>query len=167
MVNHLVTLLKFKWQDEEAETTLEYIDWTVGRSGVVTPTAVFKPVDLEGTTVTRASLHNLSILEQVLGNPYKGQKIWVYKANMIIPQISRAEKVQEVLNLTVIGTVTPMPNLNMPVAPVRKPVKKKQNKGDIIEPFNDGFIVTYMGDEIYFDTYEEAQQFVLDNMEEV
>lgn len=84
--------IAFKWQDEEAETELIKIDWTVGRSGVITPTAVFKPVDLEGSTVARASLHNLSIMEQVLGKPYVGQKIWVYKANMIIPQISRAVK---------------------------------------------------------------------------
>ena len=85
--------IAFKWKDELAETELISIDWTVGRSGVITPTAVFKPVELEGTTVTRASMHNISVMTDLLGeHPYVGQKIWVFKANMIIPQIARADK---------------------------------------------------------------------------
>lgn len=85
--------IAFKWQDETAETELLDIDWTVGRSGVITPTAVFKPVDLEGTTVNRASMHNISVMTDLLGeHPYVGQKIWVYKANMIIPQVLKAER---------------------------------------------------------------------------
>lgn len=83
--------MAFKWQDTEVETYLRDIDWTVGRTGIVTPTAIFDPVDIEGSTISRASLHNLSIMEQMLEQPYVGQKTWVYKANLIIPQVARAE----------------------------------------------------------------------------
>lgn len=84
--------IAFKWQDEEVETELLDIEWQVGRSGVITPVAIFKPVELEGSTVERASLHNISVMTELLGEPYVGQKIRVYKANMIIPQISWGEK---------------------------------------------------------------------------
>lgn len=84
--------IAFKWQDEEAESQLIGIEWQVGRTGIITPVAVFNPVDIEGSTVERASLHNLSILYDLLGQPYIGQKVKVYKANMIIPQISWGEK---------------------------------------------------------------------------
>ena len=57
--------------------------------------AIFDPVELEGTTVTRASLHNLSVMVDVLGQPYVGQRIGVYKANMIIPQITWGEKLED------------------------------------------------------------------------
>lgn len=78
--------IAFKWEDEQAETTLEYIEWSPSRTGLINPVAVFKPVELEGTTVTRASVHNISIMEELkLGD---GDIIKVYKANMIIPQIS-------------------------------------------------------------------------------
>ena len=78
--------IAFKWADEEAETTLKEIEWSPSRTGLINPVAIFEPVELEGTTVTRASLHNLSILENLaLG---QGDRIKVYKANMIIPQIS-------------------------------------------------------------------------------
>ena len=72
---------------------LRYIDWTMGRTGVLTPVAVFDPIDLDGSIVERASLHNISIMKEVLGDyPYDGEKIWVIKSNMIIPQITRADK---------------------------------------------------------------------------
>lgn len=78
--------IAFKWEDGQAETTLEYIEWSPSRTGLINPVAVFKPVELEGTTVTRASVHNISIMEELkLGD---GDTIKVYKANMIIPQIS-------------------------------------------------------------------------------
>ena len=86
--------IAFKWQDEMAESVLLGIEWQVGRSGIITPVAVFKPVNLEGSTVERASLHNISVMFDVLGRPYVGQKIKIYKANMIIPQIAWGEKVQ-------------------------------------------------------------------------
>ena len=85
--------LAYKFYDEEYETELLDIEWTMGRTGVLTPVAVFQPVDTGDSIIERASLHNISIMKEVLGNvPYKNQKIWVYKANMIIPQISRAEQ---------------------------------------------------------------------------
>lgn len=78
--------IAFKWADEEAETILNEIEWSPSRTGLINPVAIFNPVELEGTTVSRASLHNLSIMDQLeLGI---GDHITVYKANMIIPQIS-------------------------------------------------------------------------------
>lgn len=78
--------IAFKWQDETAETKLIDVDWLVSRTGLINPVAVFEPVELEGTIVSRASLHNVSILQGLsLGI---GDTISVYKANMIIPQIA-------------------------------------------------------------------------------
>lgn len=79
--------LAFKWADEDAETVITDIEWSPSRTGLINPVAIFEPVELEGTTVTRASLHNVSIMEK-LGIAV-GCKVMVYKANMIIPQISR------------------------------------------------------------------------------
>ena len=78
--------IAFKWADETAETQLKYVEWSASRTGLINPVAVFEPVQLEGTTVSRASVHNLSIVESLeLG---EGDRITVYKANMIIPQIA-------------------------------------------------------------------------------
>ena len=78
--------IAFKWQDEIASTKLQYIEWSASRTGLINPVAVFDPVELEGTTVSRASVHNVSIVEELeLG---MGDEIEVYKANMIIPQIA-------------------------------------------------------------------------------
>ena len=77
----------FKWADEVRETHLLEIEWSPSRTGLINPVAIFEPVELEGTTVSRASVHNLSIMEELhLGI---GDTIEVYKANMIIPQIAR------------------------------------------------------------------------------
>lgn len=78
--------IAFKWQDEEKETVVKEIFWSPARTGQITPVAVFEPVELEGTTVERASVHNVGILEQLSITP--GDTITVYKANMIIPQVS-------------------------------------------------------------------------------
>lgn len=87
--------IAFKWRDEIKETTLKEIEWSASRTGLINPVAIFEPVELEGTTVSRASVHNISILEDLeLGI---GDTIGVYKANMIIPQISE--------NLTRSGSV--------------------------------------------------------------
>lgn len=78
--------IAFKWADETAETTLKEIEWSPSRTGLINPVAIFEPVELEGTTVSRASVHNLSIMKSLrLGI---GDRIKVYKANMIIPQIA-------------------------------------------------------------------------------
>ena len=78
--------IAFKWKDETVETTLREVDWLVSRTGLINPVAVFDKVELEGTIVSRASLHNVSILQGLkIGI---GDKIMVYKANMIIPQVA-------------------------------------------------------------------------------
>lgn len=87
--------IAFKWADEIRETRLLEIEWSASRTGLINPVAIFEPVELEGTTVSRASVHNISIMEALkLG---EGDTITVYKANMIIPQIAE--------NLTGSGTV--------------------------------------------------------------
>lgn len=78
--------IAFKWADDEATTTLKEVFWSPSRTGLINPVAIFETVELEGTSVSRASLHNISIMEELeLG---VGDKITVYKANMIIPQLS-------------------------------------------------------------------------------
>lgn len=78
--------IAFKWRDEIKETTLEEIEWSASRTGLINPVAIFEPVELEGTTVSRASVHNISVMRELrLGI---GDRIKVYKANMIIPQIA-------------------------------------------------------------------------------
>lgn len=90
--HHLRSQLAFKFYDETYETRMIDIEWTMGRTGVLTPVAVFEPIDIDGSTVERASLHNLSIMEETIGIPYYGQQVEVFKANMIIPQIASANK---------------------------------------------------------------------------
>ena len=78
--------IAFKWQDETKETVLKEIEWSPSRTGLINPVAIFEPVELEGTTVSRASLHNVSIMKNMqIGI---GDHVMVYKANMIIPQIA-------------------------------------------------------------------------------
>ncbi len=104
--------LAFKWADEQAETTLREIEWSASRTGLINPVAVFEPVELEGTTVSRASVHNVSIVRALrLG---VGDRITVYKANMIIPQIAE--------NLT--GSGTAEPPANCPVCGGRTAVRQ-------------------------------------------
>lgn len=89
--------IAFKWADEQAETTLKEVEWSASRTGLINPVAIFEPVELEGTTVSRASVHNVSIVRSLkLGI---GDRLTVYKANMIIPQIAE--------NLTKSGGVEP------------------------------------------------------------
>ena len=90
--HHFRGAIAYKFYDEEYETTLKSIAYDVSRNGVLTPVAVFEPIEIDGSIVERASLHNLSVMEEKLGKPYIGQKLWVSKRNMIIPYIERAEK---------------------------------------------------------------------------
>ena len=107
--------IAFKWQDEIRETTLLEIEWSPSRTGLINPVAIFEPVELEGTTVSRASVHNVSVLRGLkLGI---GDTITVYKANMIIPQIAQ--------NLTGSDTVK-LPS----VCPVCGGVTKVQQQND-------------------------------------
>lgn len=84
--------LAFKFEDDLYETELLNIEWSMGKTGQLTPVAIFKPIDIDGTTVERASIHNINIMNELLGKPYKGQIIYIYKANQIIPQIHHADK---------------------------------------------------------------------------
>ena len=86
--HHFKGGMAFKFTDEEYDTWLNNIEWTMGRTGQLTPIACFKPVDTGDSIIERASLHNISIMKQLLGTPYSGQTITVFKANDIIPQIS-------------------------------------------------------------------------------
>ncbi|MDO4266110.1 MAG: NAD-dependent DNA ligase LigA [Eubacteriales bacterium] len=104
--------IAFKWADETAETVLREMEWSASRTGLINPVAIFDPVELEGTTVTRASVHNLSIVEELgLG---LGDHLLVYKANMIIPQIAE--------NLTKSGTLE-IPE-HCPVCKMKTEVRK-------------------------------------------
>ena len=92
--------IAFKWADELRETTLTEVEWSASRTGLINPVAIFTPVELEGTTVSRASVHNVSIVKELkLGI---GDRITVYKANMIIPQI--AENLTQSGNLPIPAT---------------------------------------------------------------
>lgn len=83
--------IAFKFYDEEVTTTLKDVEWTMGKTGILTPTAVFEPVEIEGTTVERASLHNISVMKSLYpAQWYEGLQLDVYKANQIIPQVKRA-----------------------------------------------------------------------------
>lgn len=91
--HHFKGGLAYKFYDEEYETRLKTITYDVSRNGILTPVAVFEPIDIDGTTVSRASLHNMSVMYDTLGrDPYRGERIKVIKANMIIPQITWADK---------------------------------------------------------------------------
>ena len=94
--HHFKNAMAYKFYDETYPTTLTNIEWTMGRTGVLTPVAIFEPVEIDGTIVERANLHNWTVLNETLhGKGWKGQKIEVFKANMIIPQIASAEEDDE------------------------------------------------------------------------
>ena len=89
--HHLKNAIAYKLYDEIYSTRLKYIQWTMGRTGVLTPVAIFDPINIDGSTIERASLHNVSIMKEILGDcAYVGEPLQVYKANQIIPQIAEA-----------------------------------------------------------------------------
>ena len=91
--HHFKNAMAFKFYDETYPTILRTIEWTMGRTGVLTPIAVFLPIDVDGSTIERASMHNISVMRELLGDkPHMGQRVEVFKANMIIPQIATADK---------------------------------------------------------------------------
>lgn len=87
--------IAFKFYQELYDTRLLEIEWNTTRTGVVNPVAIFEPVIIDGCSVSRASLNNLSYIKEKLGKPYVGQKLKVYKANAIIPCIHSAEILKE------------------------------------------------------------------------
>lgn len=92
--HHFNNAIAYKFYDEEYDTNIKSIEWDVGRTGVLTPVAIFEPVEIDGTMVERASLHNISIIKE-LGLRYQGQKILVRKSNQIIPQVIQALPYEE------------------------------------------------------------------------
>lgn len=90
--HHFRNGIAWKAKNDSFETELTDIEWTMGKTGSLCPTAVFKPVEIEGSKVERASLHNISVLRQIMGRPWRGQHIGTFKANLIIPQIRWAEE---------------------------------------------------------------------------
>lgn len=95
--HHFKGGMAYKFYDEMYDTKLIDVEWTMGRTGVLTPIAIFEPIEIDGATISRASLHNVSIMEKTLHKDivccgWKGQKIQVFKANQIIPQIGWAEE---------------------------------------------------------------------------
>lgn len=96
--HHPKAAIAFKFYDEEYETELLDIEWSIGKTGVLSPIAIYREIEMENTMCSRASLHNINTLVEILGQyPYVGQKIKTYKALMINPQISWGEKAEEVL----------------------------------------------------------------------
>lgn len=93
--HHFRNGIAYKIFNNSVETELVDIEWTMGKTGSLCPTAVFNPIEIEQTIVERASLHNISVMKQILGNPWIGQHIGVFKANLIIPQIRWAEEDDE------------------------------------------------------------------------
>ena len=90
--HHFRNGIAYKIFNDSVETTLRDIEWSCGKTGILTPVAIFDSVDIEGSEVSRASLHNISVMNEILGRSWKGQKIGVYKANMIIPAVRWAEQ---------------------------------------------------------------------------
>ena len=90
--HHFRNGIAYKVFNDSVETTLRDIEWSMGKTGILTPVAIFDSVDIDGSEVSRASLHNISIMNEILGRSWKGQKVGVYKANMIIPAIRWAEQ---------------------------------------------------------------------------
>lgn len=91
--HHFKNAIAYKFYDETYGTKLLNIEWSMGRTGILTPIAVFESIDIDGSIISRASLHNIDIMKQTLhGNGWKGQKLEIYKANMIIPQVYSAEE---------------------------------------------------------------------------
>ena len=141
--HHLRSQIAFKFYDEEVETTLKGIDWTMGKTGVLTPTAIFEPVEIDGTTVERASLHNISILNETLGvTPHIGQKITVYKANQIIPQVLSADKKPNYNNVLFIPLKCPICGGNTEI--------KQENNSQVLICSNDNCKGKLLGKLVHF-----------------
>ena len=93
--HHFNNGIAFKVFNESVESELINIEYTMGKTGTLTPTAVFKPIEIEDTIVERASLHNISVMKEIMGRPWVGQHVGVIKSNLIIPQIRWAEQDDE------------------------------------------------------------------------
>lgn len=92
--HHYRNGIAYKIYNDSVETTLKDIEWSMGKTGTLTPVAIFEPIEIEGSVIERASLHNITVMTDVMGGAWKGQKLGVYKANLIIPQVRWAEEVK-------------------------------------------------------------------------
>ena len=125
--HHFKNAIALKLYDETYETKLKNIEWTMGRTGVLTPIAIFEPLDIDGSTVERASLHNVNIMTELLGEcPYIDEPIEIYKANQIIPQIAAAAPKYDYLTviknkLSPINKITNCPYCNGEIGYVTSP----------------------------------------------
>lgn len=104
--HHFRNGVAWKAENNDVVTTLKDIEFTMGKTGVLTPTAVFNSVWCDGSNVERASLHNISMMNEILGQPYKGQEIAIYKANLIIPQLRWGDKSKNIQH----GDIIPIPD---------------------------------------------------------
>ena len=89
--HHFKNAIAYKFYDEIYETEVKDIEWTMGRTGQLTPVLIYNDIDIDGTICNRASLHNISIMTQLMGGAYPGQRVFIYKANQIIPQVESAQ----------------------------------------------------------------------------
>lgn len=89
--HHFKGGLAYKFYDEVYETEVKDIEWTMGRTGQLTPVLIYNDIDINGTTCNRASLHNISVMTELMGSAYPGQRVFIYKANEIIPQVESAQ----------------------------------------------------------------------------
>lgn len=122
--------MAYKFYDEEYETELLDIEWSMGRTGVLTPVAIYKDMEIDGAICNRANLHNISIMRELLGEtPFIGETIWVYKANQIIPQISRAKQMYNADNDSLIPDVCPI---------CGAPTEERESDGGTIELYCTG-----------------------------
>ena len=119
--HHSKAAYAYKFADDLYPTTLLDIEWTMGRTGVLTPVAIFEPVEIEGAIIERANLHNLNIIKQTLGVPYTNQPIRIYRANMIIPQVYDAEPDEGLMEQVPI-----VPPLNCPICGHPTEVRKNE-----------------------------------------
>ena len=107
--HHFKNAIAYKFYDEVYKSKLQTIEWTMGRTGILTPVAVFDTIDMDGSSVSRASLHNISVMTETMGGAYVGQELKIFKANMIIPQIySAADAPSASIELIRIPTVCPV-----------------------------------------------------------
>ena len=91
--HHFSGGMAYKFEDEKYETQLIDIEWSMGRTGVLTPVAIYEDTEIDGAICNRASMHNINTMKEVLGeHPYIGQRIWIVKQNQIIPQVAKAEQ---------------------------------------------------------------------------
>lgn len=113
--HHFKNAIAYKFYDETYDTILRDIEWSMGRTGVITPIAIFDTVDCDGAEVSRASLHNVSVMYDTLHIPFKGQKIQIYKSNMIIPQVYSAEQPEIIDETLVLKVPTICPECGSPL----------------------------------------------------